>query len=69
MPELLKEKELADMLKVSGKTARTWGQRVGARRVIGGAIRYDAGIVREALESSVNEKTCRGRLNRAKEKT
>lgn len=57
---LLTEKELVELLRTSKTTARKWAERVGARRIIEGSVRYDAEVVKAALENSSGEKTNRG---------
>lgn len=58
---LLTEDELVKLLRVSKTTARKWATQAGARRVVCGAVRYDANAVTEALLASSGKKTARGR--------
>lgn len=50
MSNLLTEKELVGLLRVSRSTARRFAEKAGARRLIGNALRYDADVINAALQ-------------------
>lgn len=60
MDRLISIKELCTWLGVSRQTARIYAERIGARRVIGGSVRYDVGVIKEALANSEYDETGRG---------
>lgn len=57
---LIDIKELCAWLGVSKPTARNFGLEAGARRVIGGSVRYDVDIIKAALVDSELDDAGRG---------
>lgn len=64
MGKLISIKELCAWLGVSKPTAVKFGLEAGARRVVGGVVRYDEDIIKEALVNSEFDDAGRGGCKR-----